>query len=430
MTAFTPDAVGRLAGPDWLRARRQSAAEAFAGAGLPSADEEIWRYSLVADLDLDAYALAGPTSPADADAGAAVTQLLGIFPDRAATVVTVDGIVVRAEVADGAEAAGGLVAGRLADHPDGERLLGSVLTSPTDVFSVMNDAFAADPVVVGIPAGATVEAPIVVLHLFTASGEAVMPRLVVDAGADSEARVLDIYASHPGGGGARLVVPVTELAVGPAARLGYVNLQELDLADWQIASTVARVDRDGDLESTCAGIGAAYARQRTDCHLDGRGSTGNLRAIYFGEGHQTLDFRTFQDHAAPDTTSDLLFKGALGGSSRSVYSGLIRVEKNARGTNAFQTNRNIKLSDDAWAESVPNLEILNNDVRCSHASAVGPVDEEQRFYLESRGVPRAEAERLIVTGFFEDILNELPVPAAVGPLRQTVAAKFARRAES
>ena len=121
-----------------------------------------------------------------------------------------------------------------------------------------------------------------------------------------------------------------------------------------------------------------------------------------------LDFRTFQDHAAPDTTSNLLFKGAVGGHSRSVYTGLIRVRKNARGTNAFQTNRTIKLSDDAWAESVPNLEIENNDVRCSHASAVGPIDEDQRFYLESRGVPPGPAERLIVEGFFLDVLAQLP----------------------
>ena len=260
-------------------------------------------------------------------------------------------------------------------------------TKPTDVFAVMNDAFTADPILIQVPGGATVDAPIVVIHWFTGNGAAVFPRLVVDAGADSQSRVLDVYASDHDGGTGNLVVPFTELGVGPAARLGYVNLQELALTAWQIGSTVARVDRDGNLETTCAGLGAEYARQRTDCHLDGRGATGNLRAVYFGEGQQTLDFRTFQDHAAPDTTSDLLFKGALGGSSRSVYSGLIRVEKNARGTNAFQTNRNIKLSDDAWAESVPNLEILNNDVRCSHASAVGPVDEEQRFYLESRGRP-------------------------------------------
>jgi Fe-S cluster assembly protein SufD len=140
-----------------------------------------------------------------------------------------------------------------------------------------------------------------------------------------------------------------------------------------------------------------------------------------------LDFRTFQDHAAPDTTSNLLFKGAVGGHSRSVYTGLIRVRKNARGTNAFQTNRNIKLSEGAWAESVPNLEIENNDVRCSHASAVGPIDEDQRFYLESRGVPTPVAERLVVTGFFDEVLSRLPVPGAAAALRDLVADKLDRQ---
>src|SRR3954462_14147106 len=130
-----------------------------------------------------------------------------------------------------------------------------------------------------------------------------------------------------------------------------------------------------------------------------------------------LDFRTFQDHAAPDTTSNLLFKGAVGDSSRSVYTGLIHVRKNARGTNAFQTNRNIKLSDGAWAESVPNLEIENNDVHCSHASTVGPVDEDQRFYLESRGVPTEVAERLIVAGFFAEVLEQLAVQSVVPLVR-------------
>src|SRR5438874_5355439 len=139
-----------------------------------------------------------------------------------------------------------------------------------------------------------------------------------------------------------------------------------------------------------------------------------------------LDFRTFQDHAAPDTTSNLLFKGAVGGHSRSVYTGLIRVRKNARGTNAFQTNRNIKLSEHAWAESVPNLEIENNDVRCSHASAVGPVDEEQRFYLESRGVRPEVAEQMIVLGFLDEVLDDFPVPAAVPLLREELVAKLAR----
>ncbi len=137
------------------------------------------------------------------------------------------------------------------------------------------------------------------------------------------------------------------------------------------------------------------------------------------------DFRTLQDHAAPKTTSDLLFKGAVEGRARSVYSGLIRVRKEAPGTSAFQTNRNLKLSDAAWADSVPNLEIDTNDVRCSHASTVGPIDAEQRFYLESRGVPPDRAEELIVNGFFSEVLERLPVKAMVEPLRAHVAAKLA-----
>ena len=165
------------------------------------------------------------------------------------------------------------------------------------------------------------------------------------------------------------------------------------------------------------GLGGEYARSRTDCHLVGRGATGNLHAVYFGEGSQTLDFRTFQQHAAPDTTSNLLFKGAVDDHSRSVYTGLIKVEKDARGTNAFQTNRNLKLSEHAWAESVPNLEIETNDVRCSHAPTVGPVDPDQRFYLESRGVPTEVAERLVVAGFFDEVLSEVPVPG-VAPMAQ------------
>ena len=156
--------------------------------------------------------------------------------------------------------------------------------------------------------------------------------------------------------------------------------------------------------------------RRTDARLEGRGASGNQLAAYFGEAQQMHDFRTLQDHAAPKTTSDLLFKGAVGGRSRSVYSGLIRVRKEAPGTTAFQTNRNLKLSEGTWADSVPNLEIDTNDVRCSHASAVGPVDSEQRFYLESRGVPPERAEELIVNGFFSEVLERLPVPDLAGPL--------------
>ena len=192
---------------------------------------------------------------------------------------------------------------------------------------------------------------------------------------------------------------------------------------------LARAERDATISAATAAFGGAYARTRADTRLVGRGAHGDLAAVYFGESEQTLDFRTYQDHVAPDTTSNLLYKGVVAGESRSVYTGLIRVRPDACGTNAFQTNRNLKLSDDAWAESVPNLEIENNDVKCSHASTVSPVDEDQRFYLESRGVPTAEAERLIVAGFLGEVLAGVPVQAAVPALKSAIAEKLARQRE-
>jgi Fe-S cluster assembly protein SufD len=239
--------------------------------------------------------------------------------------------------------------------------------------------------------------------------------------------VVERHSGGPGAGADILTVPLTELRVARGGRLNHVVVQDLGLRAWQIGTLVAEVGQEAHLSSTVAGFGGDYARQRTDCRLVGRGASCDLNAVYFGEGDQTLDFRTFQDHVAQDTSSNLLFKGAVAGRSHSVYTGLIRVGKGARGSNALQTNRNIKLSDGAWAESVPNLEIENNDVRCSHASAVGPVDEEQRFYLESRGIPSAVAERLIVIGFFDEVLAQLPAPAWRPGLRAEIVAKLDRR---
>jgi Fe-S cluster assembly protein SufD len=183
------------------------------------------------------------------------------------------------------------------------------------------------------------------------------------------------------------------------------------------------------LQSTSVALGGHYARVNTESHLVGTGATSNLNAVYFGGDSQMHDFRTLQAHDAPKTTSDLLFKGAVGGEARSVYSGMIRVRKGASGTNAFQTNRNLVLSTQAHADSVPNLEIEENDVRCSHASAVGPIDEEQRYYLESRGVPPHVAERLIVLGFLDELITQIPVEGLHAELAAVVAEKLQRLGE-
>jgi Fe-S cluster assembly protein SufD len=419
-----PDAPLASPAPAWLEARRTAAAGRLGEPTLPSTDEEVWRYSRVADIDLADWAplteLPAPGIPTEVEA------VLATLPDRAATVVVRNGVVVHAAVAPAYEAKG-LFAGRLSDGPAGDEALGAVAGEGPDTFAHLNDARMADPVLVSVPAGVTIDRPVVVVDWIDADGAAVYPRLVVRLGADADVKVLDWHGSADV---AALVAPVIELDVARAARLGYTNVQLRGPRIWQVASQLSRVDADATLTSAQAGLGGEYARTRTDCRLVGRGATGNLQALYFGRGTQTLDFRTFQQHAAPDTTSNLLFKGVVDDSSKSVYTGLIKVEKDARGTNAFQTNRNLKLSDDAWAESVPNLEIETNDVHCSHASTVGPIDEDQRFYLESRGVPTDVAERLVVAGFFAEVIEALPTPEVVPAVQAAIAERLAHEGEA
>lgn len=373
-------------------------------------------------MELDDFHLA-PESDGALGAAGFPEATLAAFGETVATVLVRNGRVVDLAV-DEAFAAKGLRVGPAGSAEDAA-LLGSGLGDGTpDAFTLLNDATHDEPVIVQVPAGMTVPGPIVVMHATNGDGVAAAPRLVVHAGEDSSVSVVEVQTS---GADRVLVVPVTEIVAERAARVGHVTLQQLGLASWQVGLQVSRVEKEATLRSTSVAFGGEYARLRTDCRMVGRGATGELDAIYFGEGDQTLDFRTFQEHVAPDCTSNLLFKGAGGGRSRSIYTGLIRVGKGASGTNAFQTNRNIKLSDQAWAESIPNLVIENNDVRCSHASAVGPIDEEQRFYLESRGLPTDLAERLIVGGFFAEVLGKLPVAGLSPLLATTIAAKFERR---
>ena len=414
MNSFSADAARSLPGPAWLQSRRIEAAEAFAAEPAPDPAAEEWRYSPIRDLDLDRY------EPATGLGDAPYPRL---DTEPAATVRTVNGRILSTDLDDGL-AEKGVHVGALVDHAEARDRIGAVADGAPDHYTRLNDAFAHDVVLVDVPDGVVVDTPIVVTHHASGDGAAAFPRLVVRLGRNAQASVLDHHTSEDGD--AILVCPVVELLVDDAGRLGYLNVQELGDATWQLGSQLARAQRDATLTAATAGFGGAYARTRADTRMVGRGAHGDLLSLYFGDDDQTLDFRTYQDHVAPDTTSNLLYKGVVDDHARSVYTGLIRVRPEARGTTAFQTNRNLKLSDDAWAESVPNLEIENNDVRCSHASTVSPIDEDQRFYLESRGVPTDIAERLVVAGFLDEVLAAVPVPAAVPALRKAVTAKLAR----
>ena len=371
---------------------------------LPTAGDEVWRYSRIDELDLSRFAIAsGP----GADGRAAILDAIGA---RAATAATSDGYITRIELDDGLASKGVTLAPGTAES-----------LPVDDVFVGLNTTHAATPIVIDVPAGVVIEQPVVVCHWIATDGAAAFPRLVVRAGEQSQVSVIEHFGSADV---SALVAPVTDLQIGPAANVRYLGIQDVGHRVWQLAYATSAVERDGFLESAAVALGGDYARLRLDAHVVGQGGTSNLLAVYFGEHNQMHDFRTMQDHQAPRTTSDLLFKGAVGGEATSVYTGLIRVRPGAHGTNAFQTNRNLVLTEGAHAESVPNLEIEENDVRCSHASAIGPVDEEQRYYLESRGVPAAVAERLIVLGFFDDVIERTAVPSLRPVLRAAMAAKL------
>jgi Fe-S cluster assembly protein SufD len=411
---FTPDVARALEGAGWLNERRAAAAERFVSMALPTPSEEAWRYSRIDELDLDRY------RPAAADGGG---TFLPPTVERAATIRVLNGTVVGIDL-DDTYAAKGLVVADVAGLAEAPAALGAAVDGSADAFTVMNDAFLTGATLISVPDGMIVEHPIIIEHWVCGAGGASFPRTVVALGEDSEAQVLERFTSPPD---PHLVVPVTELVVGDAARLRFLGVQDHGPEMWQVALVRATVGRDATLRASAVALGGEYARLRSEALLTGAGASSEMLAVYFANENQMLDFRTLQDHDASHTSSELLFKGAVEDEAASVYSGLIRLRPSAVRANATQTNRNLVLSEGASAKSIPNLEIECDDVRCSHASAVGPIDPDQLYYLETRGVPPDVAERLIVFGFFEDAIERLAFGAGVERLRAAVARKFAAR---
>jgi Fe-S cluster assembly protein SufD len=413
LSGFNAESAAALAGPDWLRAERIEAAQRFDASDLPTEALEEWRYSRIEQLHLDRYRpVAAPeiTVPTHGDHA---DQLLRSIEGDFTLIETIDGFMSELSVAPGSVV-------EIDDAVlDGNQPLVRLVEVDPDPYVTLNRAFAPSRVHVRAPRR-TRGGLVVLLHRVPASGAAVFPRVRVDVEEGAELSVVEIFA----GGDGSLVVPVTEIKVADGAHARYLNVQVLDPNVWQIGFQASRVERDASFVSAAVAVGGEYARLRTDSSLVGPGASGRLLALYFGSDSQMHDFRTVQHHAAPKTQSELIYKGAVANTARSVYSGLIRVDKGARGTNAMQTNRNLVLHEGAHADSVPNLEIEDNDVRCSHASAVGPIAEDQRFYLESRGVPTEVAERLIALGFLDEVLEQLPVGGIAASLRASLQNKL------
>ena len=286
-------------------------------------------------------------------------------------------------------------------------ILGQVVRYDEGKFAALAAAMANRGVLVYVPKGVRLEQPLHSLLWGSGGGRSYFSHLLIWV-EDGASLTYVHEAASPNDAEDSLHAGIVELYVGQGANLRFVELQSWGDHVWNITHERARVARDGNLDWVFGAIGSKLTKNFSDLELMGEGSSGRMSGFYFTDGKQHLDHDTQQNHLAPHTNSDLLFKGALKGNSRSVWQGMIYVAPGAQKTDGYQANRNLLLSPHARADSIPGLEILADDVRCTHGATVGKVDPEQVFYLLSRGIEREDAVRLIVDGFFDPIMERIP----------------------
>jgi Fe-S cluster assembly protein SufD len=373
---------------------------------LPDTTEEHWRFTDLRGFDPDSFGQVQGTVPRTGPAETMVD-------------LDVSGLATISESGVSVERAPEGVTFQRLDEGH-ERLYS--LVGWDEKFAAHNAAVWQHGLLVHVPKGVELDKPLYVRITSSANEAALFWRLLVIA--DPGARftlVEEIVSADP-----ELHAytnEAAELFVGEEAKLEYVSLQNLSQETWHFASHHARVERDAELDWVAGGFGSKKGKIRIQNDLAGQGATSRVTGAYFADGEQHLDYDTFQEHIAPNTTSDFAFKGALRDRSTAVWRGMIRVEPDAQKTNAYQENRNLMLSPTTHAVPIPGLEIMANDVRCTHGATVGRVDREQLFYLMARGLSRSEAERLIVRGFFEDVLARVELE----PVRDALATALEAR---
>jgi Fe-S cluster assembly protein SufD len=391
--------------PGWLAARRERAARLSGELELPQfKGNPGWEFTDLSRLDLSAYE--------PAPAGGSAEGVLDL-PESALRAGDAAGEAIVCSLSEAAER-----------HPELlERHLGTLVPAD-DPFVARNDAGWGGGLFVYVPSGVALESPVVHEAVLAMEGTILDHRTLIVLEDGAQAEVWEQYLSAEDGDA--VFNAVTELVVGPSANLRYVNAQGLSEKTWIFGTQRAVVERDGSLDWVALGFGSSGGKVRMNSELRGRGAHAKVTGAYAGRSRQHLDFDTTQEHAAPNTTSDLAFRGVLGGRSTAVWRGMIKVDPGAQQTDAFQESRNLLLSPRAHADAIPGLEILANDVRCTHAAAIAQVDKEQLFYLMSRGLPREQATRLVIDGFLQALTDRF----AHGPLREAISAALEQRLEA
>ena len=384
----------------WLEERRGEARAALAHTPLPTLKDENWRYTSLRGIDFDGFATAaGGLETARTTTVLGDLETAGELVQRGQDVVSVRlddetraAGVVLSSLDDAVESHGALV----------DKHLGSVLDL-RDRFITENSATWSGGAFVHVPAGVAVHLPLrLVVENPEAGARTVWRSLVV---VEANAKLTLIEEQAPGEPG--YLNGALELVLGDGAEVDLVQTQELHHETYHFSAARAEIARDATLRWFSLGLGGKLGKARQESRLGGPGAAVRATGLYALGGRQHLDLDTSQEHAAPNATSDLAYKGALRDHARSVWRGIIKVDKGAQGTDAFQENRNLLLSGHAHADSIPGLQILANDVRCTHAATVSRVDPELLFFLMARGFERREAERMLVTAFYADALNRI-----------------------
>jgi Fe-S cluster assembly protein SufD len=412
-TSFDEDALATL--PEVARSTdslRTLALEEFRALPVPSQDTEEWRYTDLSGFQLDfaPYVPGGRASTLD-DVPDAILEAAGDVGGRAGLQIQHNSDTMLTHL-DPALASKGVVFCGLDEaaiqHAElvGRHLHELVPTKRTK-FTALHGAFRTGGTLVYVPADVAVELPLQTLTYVDHEGASVFPHTLLIVGDGAEVTFVDRYVSPDLG--RAFSDAIAEIVVGDGAHVRYVAIQEWGAGVTHLGVVRARVGRDAEIRTLSVGFGADLSRVENEVVLAEPGGFSEQLGVFFADGSQHFDHRSIQDHVAPNCTSDLLYKGALLDESRAVYSGWVHVRPGAQKTDAMQTSRNIVLSDRAKADAIPNLEIEANDVRCGHAASVGPVEEETVFYLQSRGIPQVEAERLIVKGFFQEVLDRVSI---------------------
>jgi Fe-S cluster assembly protein SufD len=419
------DSAARLPAPELLKDLQTRGRESFAVLGLPNRRQEEWRFTGLKGIEDKVFELPTPVTPriditrwrvADAFLLVFVDGILA--PDVSEVDDLPDGVVVS-----------NLVLGATSGSEAVARHLGSLAPLGEHPFAALNTAVIADGAFIHLPAGMELERPIQLVFASASEGRTTLsaPRILIVAEAGSRATVVE---QHLGSGGASLSCPVTEIVIGEKAVLSHVVVQEEDLSAHHLAVRQVQLAADSRYTSQAISLGGALARTDIGVVLEGEGAEASLDGLYLGDGSQQADTHLTVRHASPNCNSHQLYKGILAGRAKAVFNGRIIVDQDAQKTDARQSNRNLLLSDDAVVNSNPQLEIFADDVRCTHGSSIGQLDERAVFYLRSRGIGREEAIQLLTLSFAGEILERLPVVELRERLEVVVAARLAAIANS